>query len=153
MIYSNFVRLEGIGILRLVLEANGFAQFKITHNGYWMIDERPEDADKPKFILYTGNESAEEKEYMLNIYNSKWDPESVPSSITNELRKKYENNHFGEVIKIIMISPAGSEGINLKNTRYVHIVDPYWHMVRIEQVIGRARRICSHEDLPEEYRN
>ena len=30
MIYSNFVRLEGIGILRLVLEANGFAQFKIT---------------------------------------------------------------------------------------------------------------------------
>ena len=52
-----------------------------------------------------------------------------------------------------MISPAGSEGINLKNTRYVHIVDPYWHMVRIDQVIGRARRICSHEDLPEEYRN
>ena len=51
MIYSNFVRLEGIGILRLVLEANGFAQFKITHNGYWMIDES-EDADKPKFILY-----------------------------------------------------------------------------------------------------
>ena len=26
-------------------------------------------------------------------------------------------------------------------------------MVRIDQVIGRARRICSHEDLPEEYRN
>ena len=25
-----------------------------------------------------------------------------------------------------MISPAGSEGINLKNTRYVHIVDPYF---------------------------
>lgn len=154
MIYSNFVRLEGIGILRLVLEANGYAQFKIKKSGsLWMIDENPEDADKPKFILYTGNESAEEREYMLNIYNSKWDPESVPSSITNELRKKYEHNHFGEVIKVIMISPAGSEGINLKNTRYVHIVDPYWHMVRIDQVIGRARRICSHEDLPEEYRN
>ena len=154
MIYSNFVRLEGIGILKLVLEANGFAQFKIKKSGsIWVLDEAEEDVDKPKFILYTGNETAEEKEYMLNIYNSKWDPESVPSSITNELRKKYENNFFGEVIKIIMISPAGSEGINLKNTRYVHIVDPYWHMVRIDQVIGRARRICSHEDLPEEYRN
>ena len=55
----------------------------------------------------------EEKEYMLNIYNSKWDPKRS-FSITNELRKKYENNHFGEVIKIIMISPAGSEVLTRK---------------------------------------
>jgi hypothetical protein len=27
-------------------------------------------------------------------------------------------------------------------------MDPYWHPVRLEQVIGRARRICSHKDLP-----
>jgi hypothetical protein len=52
-----------------------------------------------------------------------------------------------------MITASGAEGINLKNTRFVHIVEPYWHMVRIEQVIGRARRICSHEDLPVELRN
>ena len=51
-----------------------------------------------------------------------------------------------------MITASGAEGINLKNTRYVHIIEPYWHMVRLEQVIGRARRICSHEDLPEELR-
>ena len=40
----------------------------------------------------------------------------------------------------------------MKNTRFVHIVEPYWHMVRLDQVIGRARRICSHQDLPEEMR-
>ena len=40
------------------------------------------------------------------------------------------------------------EGISLKNVRYVHIIEPYWHPVRIEQVIGRARRICSHHSLP-----
>ena len=51
-----------------------------------------------------------------------------------------------------MITSSGAEGINLKNTRFVHIVEPYWHNVRLEQVIGRARRICSHEDLPEELR-
>jgi len=34
----------------------------------------------------------------------------------------------------------------------VHIVEPYWHMVRVEQVVGRARRICSHQDLPENLR-
>ena len=32
------------------------------------------------------------------------------------------------------------------------MVEPYWHPVRMEQVIGRARRICSHEDLPKELR-
>jgi hypothetical protein len=40
----------------------------------------------------------------------------------------------------------------LRNVRYVHIVEPYWHPVRIEQVVGRARRICSHQDLPAELR-
>jgi hypothetical protein len=47
-----------------------------------------------------------------------------------------------------MITSSGAEGINLKNTRYVHIVEPYWNMVRLDQVVGRARRICSHHDLP-----
>jgi hypothetical protein len=51
-----------------------------------------------------------------------------------------------------MITSSGAEGINLKNTRFVHITEPYWHLVRTEQVIGRARRICSHYDLPEELR-
>ena len=52
-----------------------------------------------------------------------------------------------------MISASGAEGISLKNTRYVHIMEPYWHPVRIQQVIGRARRICSHQGLPENRRN
>jgi hypothetical protein len=29
-------------------------------------------------------------------------------------------------------------------------MEPYWHPVRLEQVIGRARRICSHQSLPKE---
>ena len=59
---------------------------------------------------------------------------------------------MGEVIKIIMITSSGAEGINLRNTRYVHVIEPYWNMARIDQVVGRARRICSHEDLPELFR-
>ena len=51
-----------------------------------------------------------------------------------------------------MITSSGSEGITLKNTRFVHLIEPYWHPVRTDQVIGRARRICSHKDLPEELR-
>ena len=59
-----------------------------------------------------------------------------------------ENNNNGEVIKLLMISSSGAEGISLKNVRYVHIMEPYWHPVRKNQVIGRARRICSHSNLP-----
>ena len=57
-------------------------------------------------------------------------------------------NKYGKLIKIIMISPAGAEGLNLLNTRQVHIMEPYWHETRIVQMVGRAIRMCSHRDLP-----
>jgi hypothetical protein len=57
---------------------------------------------------------------------------------------------MGQIIKVLMITASGAEGISLRNVRYVHIMEPYWHPVRIEQVIGRARRICSHNDLKDE---
>ena len=49
-----------------------------------------------------------------------------------------------------MITQRGAEGINLKNTKFVHIMEPYWHPVRTDQVLGRARRIGSHLELPKE---
>jgi hypothetical protein len=149
LVYSTFRRMEGIGILILVLEANGFAQLKISKtSGEWRLNMSEQDRNKPKFVLYTGKEDEQEKEIMLKIYNSEWD--LIPPSISSELKKIHENNYYGEIAKVLMITSSGAEGINLKNTRYVHIVEPFWHMVRLEQVIGRARRICSHEFLPVE---
>jgi hypothetical protein len=152
LVYSQFRTVEGIGLLKIILEANGYAQFKIQKKSAseWTIDQKDEDRGKPKFMLYTGTESEEEKDLLLKIYNSQW--EYVPKSITDEFEGVSENNHMGEIIKIIMITSSGAEGINLKDTRFVHIVEPYWHMVRIDQVIGRARRICSHSKLPEDLR-
>lgn len=151
LIYSHFRTMEGIGILRLILLANGFAEFKIRKNADdWEIVEDANDVGKPKFVLYTGTETQDEREIIRNVYNGAWD--LVPVNISNKLREQHENNMYGDVIKIFMITSSGAEGINLKNTRYVHIVEPYWHMVRPDQVVGRARRICSHQDLPEELR-
>ena len=151
LVYSNFRSLEGIGIFKLVLEANGFAEFKLQRNGdIWEIKLTDPDTSKPRFVLYTGTETAEEKEIIRNIYNSQWD--LVPASIANELRETAENNYYGELIRIIMITASGAEGINLANTRFVHIMEPYWNLVRIDQVVGRARRICSHKNLPAELR-
>jgi len=152
LVYSQFRTLEGIGIIKLILETNGFSQFKIKQSslGDWTIDMTPEEQERPCFALYTGTETAEEKEIIRNIFNSKW--KNVPKTITAQLSTRFTNNMYGEVIKILMITASGAEGINLRNVRYVHITEPYWHPVRTEQIIGRARRICSHVDLPEELR-
>ena len=151
LIYTQFRALEGVGILKLVLEANGFTQFKIKKIGVsWELAIPEEDAGKPTFALYTGTETAEEKEIIRNVLNNSW--KYVPENIVRKLTAIAPNNNLGEIIKVLMITSSGAEGISLKNVRYVHITEPYWHPVRIEQVIGRARRICSHQSLPEELR-
>uniref|UniRef100_A0A6C0KHP8 Helicase ATP-binding domain-containing protein n=1 Tax=viral metagenome TaxID=1070528 RepID=A0A6C0KHP8_9ZZZZ len=63
------------------------------------------------------------------------------------------NNKNGEKVKVIIISEAGSEGINLQNIRQIHIIDPWYNLSRIEQIIGRGVRNCSHKLLPFEQRN
>ena len=148
LVYSQFRTLEGIGLFSLVLEKNGFARFKIKKNAsdIWEIDISEADLGKPTYALYTGTESVEEKEITRRIYNGEWD--YIPTNLSAELKKIAHNNNMGEIIKVLMITSSGSEGINLRNTRYVHIMEPYWHPVRTEQVIGRARRICSHKNLP-----
>lgn len=148
LVYSQFRTAEGIGIFSLVLEKNGFARFVIkkNHLNVWEIEIPEVDEGKPTYALYTGTETSEEKEIIRHIYNGEWD--QIPESIGKVLKAKYHNNNMGEVIKVFMITSSGSEGINLRNTRYVHIMEPYWHPVRSEQVIGRARRICSHKNLP-----
>ena len=154
LLYSNFKTLEGIGILKLILEYHGWAEFKIkkTSKNIWLLDIKEEDMEKPKFCLFTGTgQSREEKEYLRRIYNGEW--ASVPTTITDELNKMNPNNLMGEIIKLFMITASGAEGITLRNCRYVHITESYWHPVRMEQVIGRARRICSHQDLPKKFRN
>lgn len=148
LVYSQFRTLEGIGLFSLVLEKNGFARFKVKKNSsdIWEIDIPEADLGKPTYALYTGTETTEEKEIIRRIYNGEWD--YIPTNLSDDLKKIAHNNNMGEIIKVLMITSSGSEGINLRNTRYVHIMEPYWHPVRIEQVIGRARRICSHKDLP-----
>jgi hypothetical protein len=148
LVYSQFRTAEGIGLFSLALNKNGFARFNIKKNSLniWEINIPEIDQGKLTYALYTGTETSEEKEIIRHIYNGEWD--DIPDSIGRELKRKFTNNNMGQVIKVFMITSSGSEGINLRNTRYVHIMEPYWHPVRLEQVIGRARRICSHKDLP-----
>lgn len=64
-----------------------------------------------------------------------------------------QKNADGSQVKVILISQAGSEGLDFRNIRQVHVLEPWYNMNRIEQIIGRGVRTCSHKDLPFSERN
>jgi len=59
---------------------------------------------------------------------------------------------YGSRVKLILGSKVASEGLDLKCIREIHLLDPWWHLNRIEQIIGRGVRFCSHALLPLEER-
>jgi hypothetical protein len=63
------------------------------------------------------------------------------------------DNMDGSKVKVIIISKAGSEGLDFKAIRQVHILEPWFNMNRIEQIIGRGVRNLSHCALPFAKRN
>lgn len=73
-------------------------------------------------------------------------------SINDKERKKIVEDFNNGKTKVLLLSGAGSEGISLKGTKMVQILEPHWHSTRIEQAIGRAIRYKSHEHLPKQER-
>jgi hypothetical protein len=156
LVYSQY-REESIEILALVLEQHGFTRFKmrLNHktNDWEEYVENEADRDKPKIAFYTGKESQDEKAMIKRIFNSDF------STFSPKLRKYFEakdngrGNLYGGIIKALLVTSSAAEGIDLRNTRQVHIVEPYWNPVRTEQVKGRAVRYKSHLNLPKKDRN
>lgn len=62
------------------------------------------------------------------------------------------NEYNSGKIQVLLITSAGSESLDLKCTRQVHIMEPHWNDAKIRQVIGRAARFESHSSLPVESR-
>ena len=81
------------------------------------------------------------------------DPRLSPNNAFEVKAATSEDNEEGSKIKVIIISQAGAEGIDFKFLRQVHILQPWYNMSRIEQIIGRAVRNFSHKALPFEKRN
>lgn len=60
---------------------------------------------------------------------------------------------YGSHVKLIVGSGVAREGLDFKCIREIHLLDPWWHLNRIEQIVGRGVRFCSHGALPLEERN
>jgi hypothetical protein len=147
MIYSYFRNLEGLGVLSAALEANGWQEYKLVKEANQWIEDPALDAEKPAFAFYTGNEDAEQREYMRQIFNGVGFSDNFPASLKASVESKPKKK-----LTLFMITAAGAEGITLANVRHVHILEPHWNPARHDQVIGRAIRLCSHAKLPVEER-
>ena len=51
------------------------------------------------------------------------------------------------MIKLVLGSRVMNEGISLKNVGEVYILDVYFNLGRVDQVVGRAIRWCSHHQI------
>ena len=161
LVYSQFKTVEGLGVLGIALKANGYVEIKLegTDDNIRFSKETEEslrkgpDAKEKRFIMFTGDGSKERRTMILNIFNGNFD--KLPSTLSSVLIEKYKEkrNMYGAICWVIGITGAGAEGISLKCCRSVHIMEPYWNNVRLDQVKGRAIRICSHKDLPYDERD
>jgi hypothetical protein len=118
-IFSNWLQF-GVESLSIILDACGFKKF-------------PEPAGKNgmRYFVWSSETSTDKELIRLakNTFNS-------------------INNKDGSLIKIILGTRSIMEGVSFKNVKQVHITDPWWNEARIEQILARAVRFCSHSNLP-----
>jgi len=112
-------------------EYGGLATFTrvLESNGYknYVTD----GTGRKRFAVWSGDTNDLMKDEIKNIFNSK-------------------KNEYGSDIKVILGSPAVSTGVSFFRIQEVHLLEAYWNMSKIMQIIGRGIRFCSHKDVEEE---
>lgn len=121
MVYTNYVIMEGIDMLKVYFRMIGF-------------DDYTTAKEFKGFCEYHGRIDPLDRVKVKNMFITK-------------------DNTYGSKCKVILLSPSATEGIQLLDIRQEHILEPYWTDVRIQQVIGRGIRQCSHKNLPMNQRN
>jgi hypothetical protein len=149
-IYSNLVRAGGMELFAETLRQNGYLEYQEDTRNYDIKDdtldyktgktyaefkkEKLVDFKPATFILITG--SADES------------GEDISEQKQKIIKDVYNNpdNINGKNIKFCLGSRVMNEGVTLKNCSEVHIIDVFYNLPKVEQVIGRAIRMCVHKD-------
>ena len=141
MIYSEYIGGGAVPIA-LALEEMGFTRY----------DTQVGSLFKTPPVQQRFHEGTAKRRFAAKYAMFTGDKQLSPDNRA-ELEALTTDNEHGQRIKVVIISKAGSEGIDFKNVRQVHIMEPWYNMNRIEQIVGRAVRNCSHADLPFVERN
>lgn len=148
LIYSQYLE-SGLIPIALCLEELGFDRCKQNN----LLKPRKGDEQIKKLNVKTMNYNQEgsfkQAKYAM-ITGDKYYSNNNKQEL--QISNLVENTH-GDYCKVVLISQAGSEGLDFKNLRQVHVLEPWYNLNRIDQVIGRAVRNCSHRSLPLNERN
>ena len=134
IIYSQYID-GGIIPLALALEELGFRRYGDVKSLFKEAPSKKMEGPTPKYIIISGEKNLS------------------PNNMQEVNAIVDKKNKDGAMIKVALISRAGSEGLDFKNIRDIHILDPWYNTNRMEQIIGRGIRLKSHCALPFVQRN
>jgi hypothetical protein len=147
IVYCEFIE-GGLIPMALALEELGYTKY----DGSTLFSKDTLKSGNVKQIDALTNKSTKVK-YPSKYVIISGDPYYSGSNIDSIKAATNPNNTNGEEVKVILLSRAGSEGLDFKNVRNIHILNPWYNMSRPEQIIGRGVRNMSHKDLDFEHRN
>ena len=171
LIYSQFVDIGGLAIIARFLQNAGYIKYQLpgsttSYAGIAMPEQLKNEDDDccTGGALSSDYDSLGSSKATVND-SSKADTETrgwkyaiISGNIKPEDRVRIQEifnsskNAHGELIKVLLISKTGAEGLDLKGVRQVHIFEPYWDKSREDQVKARGVRLGSHDHLPDEER-
>jgi superfamily II DNA or RNA helicase len=131
-VFSNLVT-SGAQLFAMCLEEHGY-ESALGHKLLKSTSDEIPRGSKGKYVLFTSETSEAEIRRSMN-------------------RLKDKSNIDGSDIRVVIASPKVSEGVDFRYVRQIHVLDPWYNMSRIEQVLGRGMRTCSHSLLPFELQN
>lgn len=70
--------------------------------------------------------------------------ELYDGQVSQDKRKDIIQRYNNGSTRALLISDAGKEGLDLKETTQLHVLEPQWNEEKVNQVIGRAIRYKSH---------
>lgn len=114
-----------------------------------LLDKNP----RAKAIIYSNYLDAG-----INPYKAKLDQFQIPygeftGAMPKARRDQMVRDYNENKLRALLLSRAGGEGLDLKGTRLIQLLEPHWNEEALKQVTGRGIRYRSHADLPEEERN
>jgi len=144
LIYSQFID-GGAVPMALALESIGFSRFGTKTSNLF---KTPPTAKIDATTYLTKEQMDNPTAFRPATYTMiTGDKALSPDKVYDLKNLTDEDNKNGEKIKVVIISMTGAEGIDFKNLRQVHILEPWYNLSLIEQIIGRAVRTCSHKQL------
>jgi hypothetical protein len=155
-IYSKYLKPGAIS-LAMALEENGYDKFSLKGTDENMLDGssgvRKIDYQGKYFDEYEPSKQREFKSAKYIILTGKLNKVKL-NEYVKQLRGEGPNKNIrGEHIKIVIGTGVVEQGLSFHRVREVHILDPWHHLNRLEQAVGRALRYKSHLKLDPPDRN